>query len=116
MQHDERCMNVLIFGTLYKPNHGEPLRDIVKAIQQEGLVAYADEDYWAQVDPIVKSEADVHIFKGFNTDKIDVVLALGGDGTVLGAIALVNEYQIPVMGINLGRLGFLSSIEGRLGG
>lgn len=109
-------MNVLIYGQLYKPNHREPLLDIVKAIQQEGLVAYADEDYWAQVDPIVKKEADVHLFRDFKSAHIDVVLALGGDGTVLGAIALVNELSIPVMGINLGRLGFLSSIEGRLGG
>jgi NAD+ kinase len=109
-------MNVLIYGQLYKPNHKEPLLDIVKAIQQEGLVAFADEDYWAQVDASVKLEADVHIFKNFTSDKIDVVLALGGDGTVLGAIAMVNQLPIPVMGINLGRLGFLSSIEGRLGG
>jgi NAD+ kinase len=109
-------MNVLIYGQLYKPNHKEPLLDIVKAIQQEGLVAYADEDYWFQVDPVVKREAKVHLFKGFKTVHIDVVLALGGDGTVLGAIAMVNELSIPVMGINLGRLGFLSSIEGRLGG
>lgn len=109
-------MNVLIYGQLYKPNHREPLLDIVKAIQQEGLVAYADEDYWIQVDAAVKSEADVQIFKNFKNTHIDVVLALGGDGTVLGAIAMVNELQIPVLGINLGRLGFLSSIEGRLGG
>jgi len=109
-------MNVLIYGQLYKPNHREPLLDIVKAIQQEGLIAYADVDYWAQVDPIVKNESNVSIFRGFSKDAIDVVLALGGDGTVLGAIALVNQLPIPVLGINLGRLGFLSSIEGRLGG
>lgn len=109
-------MNVLIYGQLYKPNHKEPLLDIVKAIQQEGLTAYADEDYWAQVDQAIKDEANVHLFKGFKTHNIDVVLALGGDGTVLGAVALVNQLEIPVMGINLGRLGFLSSIEGRLGG
>ncbi|MEO5906856.1 MAG: NAD kinase [Saprospiraceae bacterium] len=109
-------MNVLIYGQLYKPNHKEPLLDIVRAIQQEGLVAYADEDYWVQVDPVVKRETEVSLFKGFKTVNIDVVLALGGDGTVLGAIAMVNKLSIPVMGINLGRLGFLSSIEGRLGG
>ncbi len=109
-------MNVLIYGQLYKPNHKEPLLDITKAIQQEGLVAFADEDYWAQVDPAVREQVDINLFKGFSNTKIDVVLALGGDGTVLGAVALVNEHEIPVMGINLGRLGFLSSIEGKFGG
>ena len=109
-------MNVLIYGQLYKPNHKEPLLDIVKAIQQEGLVAYADQDYWSQVDAAVKREADISLFRDFRSDHIDVVLALGGDGTVLGAIALVNQLPIPVLGINLGRLGFLSSIEGKFGG
>lgn len=113
---DSRGMNVLIYGQLYKPNHKEPLLDIVKAIQQEGLTAYADEDYWAQVDQSVRQQGDVQIFKGFQANQIDVVLALGGDGTVLGAVAMVNQLPIPVMGINLGRLGFLSSIEGRMGG
>jgi NAD+ kinase len=88
----------------------------VKAIQQEGLTAYADADYWAQVDPAIKKEADVILFESFESANIDVVLALGGDGTVLHAIATVNQLPIPVMGINLGRLGFLSSIEGHMGG
>ena len=109
-------MNVLIYGQVYKPNHREPLLDIVKAIQHEGLIAYADEDYWVQVDASVRNEVDINLFKGFDKTPVDVVLALGGDGTVLSAVSLVNHLPIPVMGINLGRLGFLSSIEGKMGG
>lgn len=116
LQHVVRGMNVLIYGQVYKPNHKDPLLDIVRAIQQEGLTAYADEDYWTQVDPQVRDQVEIHLFKGFDKNKIDTVLALGGDGTVLGAISMVDELEIPVMGINLGRLGFLSSIEGKFGG
>src|SRR6188768_2207560 len=101
----EPDMNVLIYGQFYKPNHKECLLDVVKAIQQEGLTAYADADYWVQVDPAVKKEGNVILFEGFDKADIDVVLALGGDGTVLHAIALVNQLPIPVMCINLGRLG-----------
>jgi NAD+ kinase len=64
----------------------------------------------------IKDYQGVTIFKDFRSTPVDVVMAFGGDGTVLGAIALVNEHQIPVMGINLGRLGFLSSIEGKVAG
>ena len=39
----------------------------------------------------------------------DVLVSLGGDGTILDAIALVKDYQIPVLGINFGRLGFLAA-------
>ena len=40
----------------------------------------------------------------------DVVLSLGGDGTVLEAVTQVHEAQIPILGINFGRLGFLANI------
>lgn len=41
----------------------------------------------------------------------DVLISVGGDGTMLEAMTLVRDTGIPVMGINLGRLGFLSSIS-----
>jgi NAD+ kinase len=41
----------------------------------------------------------------------DYLFSLGGDGTLLDTITLVRDSQIPIMGINTGRLGFLSSIS-----
>lgn len=41
----------------------------------------------------------------------DIVITLGGDGTILNAIDIVRDSTIPILGVNLGRLGFLSSIE-----
>ena len=59
---------------------------------------------------------------------IDLAVVLGGDGTMLRAASLVADYGIPILGINLGRLGFLtpfdpaeardaivSALEGKLG-
>ena len=41
----------------------------------------------------------------------DMVFSIGGDGTLLDTVSLVRDSGIPVLGINLGRLGFLSSIS-----
>ena len=41
----------------------------------------------------------------------DVIITLGGDGTILSAVPLIRELETPIMGLNLGRLGFLASIE-----
>lgn len=52
----------------------------------------------------------------FNTyedvkNKVEVMLSLGGDGTILGTVDIVRDSGIPVIGINFGRLGFLASVN-----
>ena len=42
---------------------------------------------------------------------IDLAITLGGDGTILGATCMIRDLAIPIMGINLGRLGFLAGVE-----
>lgn len=44
----------------------------------------------------------------------DIIITMGGDGTILQAITLIRGKGIPVLGINLGRLGFLASVEKKL--
>ena len=43
----------------------------------------------------------------------DLVLALGGDGTLLGALRLAAPLGVPVLGVNLGRLGYLTEVDGQ---
>ena len=44
-------------------------------------------------------------------EKIDLLLSIGGDGTILHSAVLVKNSGIPILGINLGRLGFLAIVE-----
>lgn len=44
-------------------------------------------------------------------DRVDTVVALGGDGTMLGAMRLVANRPVPVLGVNYGNVGFLVEIE-----
>jgi NAD+ kinase len=41
----------------------------------------------------------------------DGIIALGGDGTLLGAMRLVSDRPVPVLGVNFGNLGFLAEVE-----
>ncbi len=42
--------------------------------------------------------------------KVDCLISIGGDGTILDAVTLVRDSNIPILGINSGRLGFLASV------
>ena len=44
-------------------------------------------------------------------DRADMLVALGGDGTVLRAMRLSDRHQAPVLGVNLGKLGFLAEVD-----
>jgi len=56
----------------------------------------------------------IHVFSNHQdllAQEVDVMISLGGDGTLLDTVSLIRDSQIPVIGINFGRLGFLASIN-----
>jgi NAD+ kinase len=44
-------------------------------------------------------------------DGLDVAVTLGGDGTILRAVSLVSRAGVPLLGVNLGRMGYLADLE-----
>lgn len=57
------------------------------------------------LERIVSATEDIKVFSP------DICISLGGDGTILTAATLIQDLAIPIVGINLGRLGFLASTE-----
>ncbi len=45
------------------------------------------------------------------TDDADLLIVLGGDGTILRAASLLNDKSVPVLGVNLGRVGFIAEVS-----
>lgn len=81
-------------------------REAAAQLARTGVtVAAVKDDGWD--DPNVDLRAPEHFGEG-----LDIVVALGGDGTFLRAAYLGRDRRLPLLGVNLGRLGFLSEIEG----
>ena len=107
-------MRVLIFGKQFKEKDQPYVRELFDSLFQAKIevavyAPYLDDlkghvVFAGQVDPFESYES-------FRTQRIDFVIVLGGDGTMLAAVTLVRDAGVPMLGINLGRLGFLATIE-----
>jgi len=107
-------MRVLVFGKQFKEKDHLQAQEVFDALQSEGIEISVFEPYLHDIEHRLKLPAGCEAFYGyeqFSTQTIDVVMVLGGDGTMLAATTLVRGSGVPMLGINLGRLGFLASIE-----
>ena len=107
-------MRVLVFGKQYKEKDLPQVQEAFDALQAEGIEISIFEPYLRNIQAEIKLPKSCEPFAGyedFRTQSIDFVMVLGGDGTMLAATTLVRDSGVPMLGINLGRLGFLASIE-----
>lgn len=83
---------------------------ILASMRTRGMVPVVDRDLARQLqNASVPLQADVEVADNPAEQGIELFLSLGGDGTFLDTVAKVGRSGIPILGINLGRLGFLSS-------
>lgn len=107
-------MRVVVYAYVLKEHDVPHIQRLFDALHEEGISVYVYGPYLDLLRDKVKFQKPVGEFDGyidFTLKKFDFVIALGGDGTILSAITHVRESGVPILGINLGRLGFLASIE-----
>ncbi|MDZ4681651.1 MAG: NAD kinase [Saprospiraceae bacterium] len=107
-------MQVVVFGKTVKDKDLTHIQHLFDALHDEGINAYVYKPYLEDLKGLINFRRDVGVFEGyldFSVHKIDFFIALGGDGTILEAVTHIRDSQVPIVGINLGRLGFLASIE-----
>ncbi len=107
-------MQVVVYSKLLKDKDIAPVQLLFDTLHKENIRAFVYGPYLEQLRDRIKLADDVEIFESYwdlFRQKIDFFITLGGDGTILSAITHVRDSDVPILGINLGRLGFLASIE-----
>jgi NAD+ kinase len=103
---------VLLFCQTLKQEDHSIIKHLINLLVSNEFLIYSLNAYEEEFEIISNyNEIEGIELEDASSKKIDLVMTLGGDGTMLKAAAIVSKENIPVIGINLGRLGFLASIE-----
>jgi NAD+ kinase len=92
-------------------NRGKPkalivARELIPQLERKGIKVYIEPRVASHID-----RQDIAIAYEEFPSRVDILFAFGGDGTILGIARDFAKYNIPILGINLGHLGFLSEAE-----
>lgn len=106
-------MKVAIFGQYYQNDTRPIIRDIIVFFEANKVEMVIEKDFLTNLykEDIVQKE-----YKTFSkhTDldsSFDILISIGGDGTILRAATFVRDLGIPILGVNAGRLGFLAKVQ-----
>ncbi|MCP4300120.1 MAG: NAD(+) kinase [Gammaproteobacteria bacterium] len=95
--------NIAILGRHDDSRVAEPMQLLTRHLTKAGIKVLAADTLQLDLPVSRMNEADLG-------DNADLVIAIGGDGTMLYASRLVRESGTPILGINRGRLGFLADV------
>ena len=109
-------MTIAVFGNAMKPQTLVEVRHILEFMTGKGVHVLLSQE--------LRQELDLREYPGFpeNWDSneqpenvygepIDFALSVGGDGTFLTSAAVIGDKNIPVLGVNVGHLGFLADVQ-----
>lgn len=106
-------MKIAIYGKPYKNQLNTSIRSILNSLNTEGF----DVAIYEKFEGFLRSEGHIDAgYQTFSRENVDIeeyncLVSIGGDGTLLDTLTIIRDSGVPVIGINAGRLGFISNIS-----
>ena len=106
-------MKVGIYGQYYSGEAISYIEILLNTLAKKGIDVVIENDFYDLIKINNFPEKEYGTFSSYNDldDSFEVMLTVGGDGTFLRAVTYVRDLNIPVLGINIGRLGFLATVQ-----
>ena len=107
-------MKIAIYGRPFSSGFEKKISALLLWLEKHGVEYFIHEPFYAfllKQDELTLHRASIFKTHADITGNADIMFSLGGDGTFLEAVSIVQDYGIPIVGINTGRLGFLADIS-----
>ena len=104
-------MKVAIYGIKFNDDAYPYIDQLFKLLLKNKIKVYINHDLYEFIGNRIQLSSDISIYHTpCKIDKeLDFLISIGGDGTILDTITTVRESNVPIIGINTGRLGFLAN-------
>jgi NAD+ kinase len=105
-------MKFAIFGNIFQSQKSVYAQKLIELLKRMNAEVVIEKQYFEFLknNGLAEVVADIQTFTIDNINA-DMVISIGGDGTFLQAASKVGSKEIPILGINVGRLGFLADIS-----
>lgn len=105
-------MKAAIYSRVMEEEQQEDVQLFFDELYRQKIEPVIFQQYYDQIKEVIRLPADIKTFSLSEhlNEEIELIISLGGDGTLLDTVTLVREKPVSIMGINFGRLGFLASI------
>ncbi len=107
-------MRIFIYSRILKENDIPTLQELISILDEFKIDYLFPRQYWQQIEAAKAMDGFREVVdegQDLKKKEVDMIITLGGDGTILGCLKWVRDTEIPVLGINLGRMGFLADVE-----
>jgi NAD+ kinase len=104
-------MKTGIFGSNNQPEKAGEIRAIFSQLKLHGASVHIDRNFYGYLTEKLNFTPEVEGFIDDSSTLPDLIISIGGDGTFLRTTAWVGRREIPILGINTGRLGFLADVR-----
>jgi NAD+ kinase len=106
-------MKVAIFGQYYQNDTRPIIKDIFVFFNRNGVEMVIEEKFLKILyeEKIVEKQYNTFSSHKDLNSSFDILISIGGDGTILRAATFVRDSGIPILGVNAGRLGFLAKVQ-----
>lgn len=104
-------MKIAIYGQNYtKDTTQKAVEKLLAFLLDKKASVFFESEFIKTQNSLIQESSAVKTFDKLDTS-FDLLISVGGDGTILRAITFVRDLGIPIVGINTGRLGFLATIQ-----
>lgn len=106
-------MKIAIYGQYYQISTEPIIKDIFVFLNKNNVDLYIESNFLNLIHEKNLIQKEYKTFSSHTEldHTFDMLISIGGDGTILRAAALVGDSGIPILGINAGRLGFLATVQ-----